>query len=224
MAAWVVFGTIHINSNSAWRIPSALQALPAIIQCSFAFVCPDSPRHLYYKGHHAEAKAMIIKYHSDGQDDDLAQWEYDEIAVALDAEQALPKGIFAPLFNALKKTGYRKRLFIIMWLAICSQASGNSFISYYLSPVLRSTGITGQLQQTIINATSQILSWLSAMAFTVLPARVGRRTLFLSSLALLLLVVSGITAASAVFSQNPNNKAASYSVVALIYLFSPCYK
>lgn len=121
MAAWVVFGTIHINSNSAWRIPSALQALPAIIQCSFAFVCPDSPRHLYYKGHHAEAKAMIIKYHSDGQDDDLAQWEYDEIAVALDAEQDLPKGIFAPLFNALKKTGYRKRLFIIMWLAICSQ-------------------------------------------------------------------------------------------------------
>jgi hypothetical protein len=59
--------------------------------------------------------------------------------------------------------------------------SGNAFISYYLSPVLTSVGLTSSLQQTLINATQQMLSWFSSLYFATLPSKLGRRVLFLGS-------------------------------------------
>lgn len=224
IAAWVVYGTVHIPNDAAWRVPSALQCLPALFQATLCFFCPDSPRHLYSKGKAAEAKAIIVKYHSEGVDDELASWEFEEIRLALDAEQTLTKGFLKPLKEAFNTRGNRKRIFLTCWLAICSQASGNSFISYYFSPVLRSVGITEELTQTLINATSQILSWFSAVGFAFLPGRVGRRPLFLVSLLWLLSIVVGMTAASAVYAKDSSNKSASYAVIALVYLFSPAYK
>jgi hypothetical protein len=199
--------------------------VPSAIQLVFIYFVPDSPRHLYSRGKHAEARAMIVRYHAEGDENDpLANWEYEEIALALEAEKTLTQGFFKPIKEAYGTKGNRKRMFIIIWLSICSQASGNSFISYYFSPVLRSIGVTSQLSQTLINATSQLLSWFSAVGFAFLPGRVGRRPLFLVSLAWLLLTVSGMTAASAVYANDNSNKSASYAVVALMYIFSPAYK
>ena len=179
---------------------------------------------MYSRGKLAEAKAIIVKYHSEGVDDDMAKWEFAEIQTALDAERSLTQGFWRPIREAFGTKGNRKRMFMTAWLTICSQASGNSFISYYFSPVLRSIGVTDQLTQTLINATSQILSWVSALGFAFLPGRVGRRPLFLVSLGWMLAVVVGITAASAMYAKDANNKASSYAVVALVYLFSPAYK
>jgi len=215
---------VHIQNDAAWRVPSALQCVPALVQAIFCFVCPDSPRHLYSKGRVEQAKAIIVKYHSEGVEDELANWEFLEIQLALDAEKSLTKGFLKPFKEAFETPGNRKRIFLTCWLAVCSQASGNSFISYYFSPVLRSVGITSELTQTLINATSQILSWITAVGFAFLPGRVGRRPLFLISLAWLLSIVVGMTAASAVFAKDDSNKSASYAVIALVYLFSPAYK
>ncbi|OAG09779.1 general substrate transporter, partial [Paraphaeosphaeria sporulosa] len=109
------------------------------------------------------------------------------------------------------------------WAAICSQMSGNAFVSYYLSPILTSVGLKNDLQQTLINATSQMLSWFSALYFATLPAKVGRRTLFLASLACMWIIVICITAGSATVAKHNSNKAAGYSVVVFLYLFSPAY-
>lgn len=95
-------------------------------------------------------------------------------------------------------------------------------MSYYLSPILSSVGLKTDLQQTLINATSQMLSWFSALYFATLPAKLGRRTLFLSSLVCIWICDICITIGSALFQQN-GNKAAGYSVVVFLYLFSPAY-
>ena len=101
--------------------------------------------------------------------------------------------------------------------------SGNAFVGYYLSPILTSVGLTMDLQQTLINATSQMLSWFSALYFATLPAKLGRRTLFLWSLSLIWVCDIAITAGSAVFQKDSSNKAAAYTVVVFLYLFSPAY-
>ncbi len=101
--------------------------------------------------------------------------------------------------------------------------SGNAFVSYYLSPILKSVGLTTDLQQTLINATSQMLSWFSAIYFATLPAKLGRRTLFLWSLVFIWICDIAITAGSAAFAKDNSNKGAGYAVVVFLYLFSPAY-
>ncbi|KAJ6002025.1 Major facilitator superfamily domain general substrate transporter [Penicillium canescens] len=57
----------------------------------------------------------------------------------------------------------------------------SAFNSYYLSPVLTSVGLTSSLQQTLINATQQMLSWFPSLYFATFPNKLGPRVLFLGS-------------------------------------------
>ena len=92
--------------------------------------------------------------------------------------------------------------------------SGNAFISYYLSPVLTSVGLTSSFEQTLINATQQMLSWGSALYFATLSGKVGHRALFLGFGDCLFICLVSITTGSAVFANDPATKAAGGAVVA----------
>ncbi|KAG5789091.1 hypothetical protein H9Q69_011858 [Fusarium xylarioides] len=63
----------------------------------------------------------------------------------------------------------------------------------------------------------------SAIYFATLPAKVSRCKLFLWSLAAIWVINICITAGSPVFAKDNTNKAAAYTVVAFLYLFSPAY-
>jgi sugar porter (SP) family MFS transporter len=225
VAGWCTFGTFRIDGTASWRIPSALQGFPSVIQLLFVWFVPESPRWLVSKGRSEEALAFLAKYHGEGDENDaVVQFEYAEIQSALGAEQSTAElTILSFLRELVTGPGNRRRLFIMIWAAISSQMSGNAFVSYYLSPILTSVGLTSDLQQTLINATNQMLSWASAVYFATLPAKLGRRTLFLGSLCAMWVIVICITAGSAVFAKDHTNKAAAYSVVVFLYLFSPAY-
>jgi MFS family permease len=154
------------------------------------------------------------------RNDPVVCFEYSEITMTLETENEESQHKLMELFST---PGNRKRVGIMIWAAICSQMSGNAFVSYYLSPVLTSVGLKTDLEQTLINATSQMLSWFSALYFATLPEKLGRRTLFLWSLSLMCVVDVAITAGSAEFARNDDNKAAGYVVVVFLYLFSPAY-
>jgi sugar porter (SP) family MFS transporter len=224
-AGWITFGTFRINGDASWRIPSALQALPNVIQIMFLFWVPESPRWLVSVGRKEEAHAMLVKYHGDGNaEDPVVIFEYEDITRTLDAEQeAASRGVIATAREFVGTPGNRKRVAILIWAAICSQMSGNAFVSYYLSPILTSVGLKSDLQQTLINATNQMVSWFCAIYFATLPDKLGRRLMFLCSLAAMWVVVISITAGSAMFAKDETNKAAGYSVVVFLYLFSPAY-
>ncbi|KAH8701536.1 general substrate transporter [Talaromyces proteolyticus] len=224
VAGWCTFGTFRIDGTASWRIPSALQGLPSVIQLLFIWFCPESPRWLVSKGRNEEALAFLVKYHGEGDlQDPVVQFEYNEIQRTLSAEKSTAHSLISFLRELATGPGNRRRLFIMIWAAICSQMSGNAFVSYYLSPILTSVGLTSDLQQTLINATSQMLSWVSAIYFATLPGKLGRRTLFLGSLCFMWVIVICITAGSAMFAKDHSNKAAAYTVVVFLYLFSPAY-
>lgn len=44
VAAWLTFGTDHINNNWSWRIPTIVQAAPSILQLACVWFVPESPR------------------------------------------------------------------------------------------------------------------------------------------------------------------------------------
>lgn len=220
-AGWTTFGTFRIDGEASWRIPSALQGLPSVIQLALVWFVPESPRWLVSKGRQEEALAMLTKYHGEGDaNDPVVRFEYHEITTTLLSEREMAR---SSLSQFVTTPGNRRRLAIMVWAAICSQMSGNAFVSYYLAPVLTSVGLTTDLQQTLINATTQMVSWFSALYFATLPEKLGRRTLFLGSLVAMWAVIIAITAGSAEFDKDGDNKAAGYAVVVFLYLFSPSY-
>ncbi|PSN65783.1 general substrate transporter [Corynespora cassiicola Philippines] len=223
-AAWTTFGSFRIDSTWSWRIPSLLQGAPSVIQLLGIFFVPESPRWLISRGRDEEALQMLSKYHAEGNENDpLVQFEYNEIREAVAIDKANDgDNILQKYWEFMKTPGNRKRAFLLTWCACISQMSGNAFISYYLSPILAQVGLTTSLQQTLINATSQMLSWFSALYFATLPAKVGRRVLFLGALICVFICLVAITAGSAVFAEN-GSRSAGIAVVAFIYLFSPAY-
>jgi MFS family permease len=129
IAAWTTYGTFHVPNSWAWRIPSALQGLPSIIQLCLVWFVPESPRWLVSKGREAQALKILAYYHGNGNDKDpLVEYEFDEIKEAIKFDREVSaNGGWSSLF---KTVGNRRRIRIITALAFFSQWSGNGLISH----------------------------------------------------------------------------------------------
>ncbi|KAL4778284.1 sugar transporter [Aspergillus varians] len=224
IAAWITFGTFRLDSTWSWRIPSLLQGSPSMVQLLGIFFVPESPRWLISRGRDQEALDMLAKYHGEGDaNDPLVQFEFNEIRQTFLIDNENASGKFLTKYLEFAKTpGNRKRFFLLTWCACISQMSGNGFVSYYLSPILAQVGLTSTLQQTLINATSQMFSWLTSVYVATLPAKLGRRTLFLWSLLAVFFVLGAIATGNGLFTTN-GDKGAGIAVVVFIYIFSGVY-
>lgn len=141
IAAWTTYGTLtHISSDLSWRLPVGLQCAMPGIQLLCVYLLPESPRWLISKNKHSAAKKMLIKYHGNGQESDFVKWEYTEISQTLEAERAASTE--SGWYELVRTPGNRKRCLLIILTAIFSQCSGNGLVSYYLSAVLNTIGIT----------------------------------------------------------------------------------
>ncbi|KAH9941775.1 general substrate transporter [Epithele typhae] len=221
VASWTSFGTARINNDWSWRIPSLLQAIPALFQFFLIWFVPESPRFLISKGKETQALKTLAYYHADGDEQDpLVQYEFEEIkaAIALDRESSRNVG-----WKALVATrGNRKRIAIIIAIAWFSQWSGNGLVSYYLNQVFNTIGITNTDTQLLITGILAIwnLCWAVFASFQV--DRWGRRFLFLTSAIGMCVFFTLQTICSAQYALH-GNQAAAHAVIAFIFLFYAFY-
>lgn len=218
---WLTFGTKRIPNNWSWRVPTIVQGAPSVIQLLFIFMIPESPRWLISKDRADEALQTLAKYHANGNlEDPTVQFEYVEIKETLRLEFMAKKS--SSYFDFLKTKGMRYRLMLIVSLGLFSQWSGNSLISYYATDIYNSIGITNEDTQLGINGGLTILSLIVSVTFAMLCDRFGRRPLFLSATAGMLLFFTILTICTSVY-QNQGNNAAGQAVIAMIWLFSVAY-
>jgi hypothetical protein len=221
IAAWSTFGTFKINSSWSWRIPSALQGVPSVLQLCLLWFGPDSPRWLVSKGRDADALRLLAYYHADGNEQDpLVQYEYEEIRAAIDLDRAVVASVGWK--SLIKTPGNRKRLTLIVAIAWFSQWSGNGLVSYYLKAVFETVGITDASTQLLINGILQIWGSAWAVAAASLVERIGRRILFISSCVGMLLFFTLQTVCSARYAITQSDSAA-HAVIAFIFLYSVSY-
>ncbi|KDQ55565.1 hypothetical protein JAAARDRAFT_48515 [Jaapia argillacea MUCL 33604] len=217
IAAWTTYGTFNVPTSWAWRIPSAIQGLPSVIQICFIWFCPESPRWLMSKGREEEALKTLAYYHADGDEKDpLVEYEFEEIkaAITFDREVASKVG-WLTLF---KTPGNRKRLRIIVAIAFFSQWSGNGLVSYYLNKVFDAIGITNPTMQLLINGLLNIYNFIIAIFAAFLVDRAGRRLLFITSTLGMIVFWTLQTVCFSLYAQH-GNVAAGHAVVAFIFLF-----
>ncbi|RPA94784.1 general substrate transporter [Choiromyces venosus 120613-1] len=220
IAAWTTYGTFRIPSTWSWRIPSLLQATPALIMLSCIWLVPESPRWLICKDRHEEALAILAKYHANGNmQDELVQYEFTEIRETIALESEFAKRGISELWAT---RGNRHRMLICIAAGLFSQWSGNSLVSYYIGDILTQVGIDDQGSQNLINGILMIWNMIvaSSMAFGV--DKFGRRPLFLTSTAGMMIIFIGWTIASK-YAVDFKSKPAGTAVVALIFLYYTMY-
>ncbi|KAK3350403.1 general substrate transporter, partial [Neurospora tetraspora] len=80
LSAGAVFATSSMQSEWSWRLPSALQALPSVLQLLAIHFCPESPRWLLSKDRVGDAFGVLSEYHGEGiRGNEFARIEYAQI-------------------------------------------------------------------------------------------------------------------------------------------------
>lgn len=117
IAAWTTYGTQFIQNSWSWRIPSALQAFPAIIQISLIWFVPESPRWLVSKGNGAEAKRILTKYHANGDENSpIVEIEYTQIKEAILKDTQYKKQ--SSYLDLIRTKPAKRRLIIITFCGL----------------------------------------------------------------------------------------------------------
>ncbi|KZV61446.1 hypothetical protein PENSPDRAFT_294602 [Peniophora sp. CONT] len=224
IAAWVCFATYAREEDSiwSWRIPTILQAAGPVLQMVLIWFVPESPRWLVSTGRDGAAARVLARFHANGHDerDPLIVFELAQIRHALKMERELSKGSsYLTLFST---PGNRKRMRIIIALALFSQWSGNGLVSYYINLVLEGVGILDTNTKAAINGGLQLFNLLSALTGAALVDKLGRRTLFIVSNVGMLISFSVWTLTTALFNTIHSTHAAK-ATLPFIFIFYACY-
>ncbi|PWN26773.1 MFS general substrate transporter, partial [Jaminaea rosea] len=226
-AAWVTFGTLASLrfNNWAWRAPCLVQAIfPLLLVAGVLAVVPESPRFLVSKGRIEEARRVLVHLHAERHDGSgigtSAAYAEEELE-AITASLARDRSNFS-YFDFLRSPADRWRLWIIVFVALIVQWAGQAPASYYLSPILGSLGITDPLQQAGLNGGLQVWSMITAITGAAVTERIGRRSLWLTSLGGMLASEVAYTVSSAEFQQDGSHSAGLSGVV-FLFLISGFY-
>lgn len=221
IAAWATYGTLTIRSDWAWRLPSLLQLVTPAIQFCLLFFVPESPRFLINKDRHEEARAILERFHGPCSGEDFVKAEFDEICETIRLEKEFSKTGWSQLWAT---RGNRHRFAICVALGFFANTAGNTVLSYYLHQVLLSIGVTSQRKQLEINGVLTIFNWVFAFSCAFFVDIVGRRPMFLCSVAGMLGSFVGWTACAALYvGGGEHATAAARGVLACIFIYSAFY-
>jgi MFS family permease len=185
------------------------------------FQAPESPRWLASKGRIEEVRAFLVKYHADGDENSpLVTFELEEITATLALETRVKQT--TSYADMLRTKGNRHRLLISLTLGIFSQWNGVGIAGYYLSPVLKTVGVTSVTEQTMISGFLQVWNLILAVSAAFSVDRLGRRKLFLASSLGMLGSYIFITAFSATFAHTLK-AATGAAVIPFLFLFYGFY-
>jgi MFS family permease len=216
IAAWLTFGTNHINSNWQWRAPTIVQAFPSLLQLTFVWFVPESPRWYLAKGRDERALKVLADVHANGnQDDELVQLELTEIRDTIRMEQEFESNGWMEL---IRTKGNRRRLLILITAGFFSQWSGNGLVSYYIHKVLNDIGYTSVVTQDLINGVLQIFNFGVALTMCFFVDTIGRRKLFLTSTAGMLVAFIAWTVCSSRYAMDGSSSAAK-AVIGMIFIY-----
>lgn len=222
VAAWISFGVRNVPHHWSWRIPSICQCLFSFLQLILVpMYVPESPRWYVSKGRFEEAREVLNDLHAGNMNEgqELVDYEMTEIQLAIQQENIASQTRFTDLF---KTSANLKRMWIICWIGIFMQLSGNGILSYYLGKVLDSIGYTSSSQQLIINAGLMIynLGCSVIQSFWIISLVKKRVLLIKSSIAGMFVSLLIWTILSARAEQTDfKNKAMGKTVLAFIFIY-----
>lgn len=221
LATFTVYGTnLHLEGNIVWRLPLWLQMVCPGIVALFILFLPESPRWLVGKERFEEARAIIVKYHANGDAiHPIVNLEMSEMAESMQNGGMMTWKSTFDIRNLFNTRARRYRLALCIAFSWFGQFSGNNIASYYLPLLVENVGITNTNTQLLLNAIYALTGWIFASSGARFHDVFGRRKMLMSStlgMALCLAIVAGTAAG---YVHDPSNKAMSSASISFIYIF-----
>jgi len=199
---WIDYGTNYIGGvgagqkEAAWRVPLALQLVPAVILGVGIMFMPFSPRWLINHGRNDEALAVLSHARGLPEDSDLVQIEFLEIKAQYlfekeTSEIRFPKyqdgsfasdfklGFFA-YFSLLQERSLLYRVAVGTLTMFFQQWTGINAILYYAPTIFKSLGQTGNANSLLATGVVGIAMFLATIPAVIWVDQLGRRPVLIS--------------------------------------------
>ncbi|GIZ37187.1 hypothetical protein CKM354_000064400 [Cercospora kikuchii] len=230
---YISYGSSFINGVAAFRLPWALQMIPAIILFFGMIILPESPRWLASKDRWEECEQVLILTH--GRGDPNSPWvaqEFQEIKEWIEIERASARVRYIDLFSPK----YINRTHIGLFTQIWSQLTGMNVMMYYITYVFAMAGLTGNTL-LVSSSIQYVINVVMTVPALIWIDRVGRRPLLLLGSTLMATWLFANAGLLAVYGTDPGPEgvggikeasvevsgAASKAVIACSYLFVASY-
>ncbi|KAI9712589.1 MAG: hypothetical protein M1828_001655 [Chrysothrix sp. TS-e1954] len=175
---YISYGCAYIggqNSNNyntaSFRVPWALQMIPAIFLFCMMFFMPESPRWLARKGRWDECLQVLALVHAKGNKNaPLVQFEYDEIKEMVEFERQNADVTYLELF----KPNMINRTHIGIFTQIWSQLTGMNVMMYYITYVFGMAGYSGNAN-LLASSIQYVINVFMTIPALIYVDRWGRR-------------------------------------------------
>ncbi|CAL5872848.1 uncharacterized protein PFLUO_LOCUS7117 [Penicillium psychrofluorescens] len=211
VAFWLNYGFNFLEIDDWWRIPLAIQILPALV---LGFGCwfwlPPSPRWLASQDRPDCAREVLTRLHGS----EAAELEMQEIQSSIEFEQTVSEASWKDMFTrpVLRVT------LLGMGVQFLQQITGTNSILYYTPSLFERGGIkdprTANLATGGVGIVLFVTSWIPIFFFD----RLGRKTWLQIGTVGMMAAMIGITVLQWHAEHHPNDPA-NYTIVAFPYMF-----
>ncbi|KAJ9494373.1 hypothetical protein H2202_010156 [Exophiala xenobiotica] len=228
IAFWLDYGFAYLQTPDWWRIPLAIQVIPAAVLAIGCWVwVPPSPRWLVQQDRHECAREVLARFHGD----EAAELEMQEIAENVAFEKTVA---IAPWTDMFRWPILRVTL-LGAGVQFFQQITGTNSILYYSPSLFERGGIenahTRNLATGGIGIVLFVFAWIPIFVFD----RLGRKTWLQIGVVGMMCAMIGITGRSSEIAlinaeadwmlvlqwhaeHHPGDKA-NYAVIVFPYLF-----
>ncbi|EJF64753.1 general substrate transporter [Dichomitus squalens LYAD-421 SS1] len=240
---WIDYGTNYIGgtttgqSESAWRIPLALQLVPAVILGVGTLFMPFSPRWLVNNGRDDEALQVLSRARRAAPNSDLVQIEFLEIkaqylfekeTAALkypDLQDGSWKSDFKlGLYDYISLLRYRPLLYRVAVGTLTmffQQWTGVNAILYYAPTIFHDLGLTGSTNSLLATGVVGIAMFLATIPAVIWVDQAGRKPVLISGAFLMAACHFIVAILSGLYEDSwPAHRAAGWAACALVWIFA----
>ncbi|GLA91556.1 hypothetical protein AtubIFM57143_005059 [Aspergillus tubingensis] len=193
------------QSEASWRLPLAIQIIPALTLGIGMLFFPDSPRWLLMKERDDEALRALSRLRRQSTSNPDLTNEYLEIKASIMLENSFARERFPEL------SGFRLH---------AAQFMGCNAIIYYAPTIFAQLGLDGNTSSLLATGVYGIINCLSTLPALFLIDKVGRRVLLMSGATgtcISLVIVGAIIGAYG--SDLIHHRSAGWAGIAFIYIY-----
>lgn len=240
---WIDYGTNYIGgtgatqSAAAWRLPIAMQLIPAMILGFGIMFMPFSPRWLVNNGRDEEALMVLSRARGMPPDSEVVHIEFLEIKAQYLFEQEtsamqFPQyqdgtfksnfklGLFSYL-SLLKSATLLRRVAIGTLTMFFQQWTGVNAILYYAPSIFTDLGLTGNTISLLATGVVGIVMFLATIPAVIWVDSVGRKPVLVSGALLMAACHLTIAVLIGLYHNSwPEHKAAGWAACALVWVFA----